>query len=94
MRENFIYLFLPDKQRGFGFVEFEDDADAKQAIENMDGSELCGRIITVTLAKKIRSGDQRIEQLNEIPGEFFLVVFKLNLEWAAQLLADRTALKT
>lgn len=37
--------------RGFGYVEFEDAADAKEAINNMDQSELYGRVIKVALAK-------------------------------------------
>ncbi|GMG14109.1 unnamed protein product [Aspergillus oryzae] len=32
-------------QRGFGYVEFEVPEDAKEAIDNMDGSELYGRTI-------------------------------------------------
>ena len=40
-----------DLHRGFGYVEFEDAADAKEAIDNMDQSELYGRVIKVALAK-------------------------------------------
>lgn len=40
--------------RGFGYVEFEDAADAKEAIDNMDQSELYGRVIKVALAKPDR----------------------------------------
>ncbi|RVX75873.1 hypothetical protein B0A52_00230 [Exophiala mesophila] len=37
--------------RGFGYVEFEDPQDAKEAIDNMDQSELYGRVIKVAMAK-------------------------------------------
>lgn len=37
--------------RGFGYVEFEEAADAKEAIDNMDQSELYGRVIKVGMAK-------------------------------------------
>ncbi|RDW75582.1 hypothetical protein BP5796_06403 [Coleophoma crateriformis] len=37
--------------RGFGYVEFEDPEDTKDAIENMDQSELFGRVIKVSTAK-------------------------------------------
>lgn len=37
--------------RGFGYVEFEDPADAKDAIDNMDQAELFGRVIKVSAAK-------------------------------------------
>lgn len=40
--------------RGFGYVEFEDAADAKEAINNMDQSELYGRVIKVAMAKPDR----------------------------------------
>lgn len=38
------------KHKGFGFVEFEDPDDAKEAIENMHESELYGRVIRCNLA--------------------------------------------
>lgn len=41
----------PDPHRGFGYIEFEVPSDAKEAIANMDQSELFGRIIKVAAAK-------------------------------------------
>lgn len=43
-----------DLHRGFGYVEFEEAADAQEAINNMDQSELYGRVIKVSLAKPDR----------------------------------------
>lgn len=40
-----------DLHRGFGYVEFEEAGDAKEAIDNMDQSELFGRVIKVAAAK-------------------------------------------
>ncbi|KAF2190781.1 putative peptidyl prolyl cis-trans isomerase cyclophilin [Zopfia rhizophila CBS 207.26] len=40
-----------DPHRGFGYVEFEHATDAKEAIDNMDQSELYGRVIKVAAAK-------------------------------------------
>jgi len=40
-----------DPHRGFAYVEFEDPEDAKEAIDNMDQSELFGRVIKVSAAK-------------------------------------------
>lgn len=40
-----------DLHRGFGYVEFEEAVDAKEAIDNMDQSELFGRVIKVSMAK-------------------------------------------
>ncbi|KAG8626968.1 hypothetical protein KVT40_005913 [Elsinoe batatas] len=41
-----------DPHRGFGYVEFESTEDAKEAIDNMDQSELFGRTIRVNVAKE------------------------------------------
>ncbi len=35
------------RSRGFGFVKFEDDAKAAEAIEALNGKEIDGRPITV-----------------------------------------------
>ena len=40
-----------DPHRGFGYVEFELAMDAIEAIDNMDQSELYGRVIKVAPAK-------------------------------------------
>ncbi|KAG8531092.1 uncharacterized protein KY384_004449 [Bacidia gigantensis] len=40
-----------DPHRGFGYIEFESPADAKEAIYNMDQSEIFGRVIKVAQAK-------------------------------------------
>ena len=47
-----------DLHRGFGYVEFELPQDAKEAIDNMDGSELYGRIIKVAAAKPQKDGNE------------------------------------
>jgi len=39
------------RSRGFGFVEYEDDAEADRAIKEGDGKELDGRNITVSEAQ-------------------------------------------
>mmetsp|Transcript_24629 Transcript_24629/g.30287 ORF Transcript_24629/g.30287 Transcript_24629/m.30287 type:complete len:144 (-) Transcript_24629:397-828(-) len=36
--------------KGFAFVEYQDADDAAEAIYNMDGAELCGRVLNVNLA--------------------------------------------
>lgn len=40
------------KSKGYGFIEMESDADAKLAIENLDGSSLDGREIVVQESNK------------------------------------------
>jgi len=39
------------QSKGFGFVEFDDDAAAKAAIAGLDGQELDGRVIAVNEAR-------------------------------------------
>ncbi len=46
-----------DLHRGFGYVEFEDAEDAKEAISNMDQSELFGKVIKVAMAKPERKDE-------------------------------------
>jgi RNA recognition motif-containing protein len=40
--------------RGFAFVEYEEEEDAAAAMENMDGSELAGRVLKVNQAKPLK----------------------------------------
>ncbi|MFV0485437.1 MAG: RNA recognition motif domain-containing protein [Candidatus Saccharimonadales bacterium] len=39
------------RSKGYGFVEFMDEANNQKAIDELDGKMLDGRRITVTLAK-------------------------------------------
>jgi RNA recognition motif-containing protein len=39
------------RSKGFGFVEFENDADNQKAVDQLDGKELDGRTINVSLAR-------------------------------------------
>ena len=47
-----------DPHRGFGYVEFEILTDAKEAIDNMDQSELFGRVIKVAAAKPQKESNE------------------------------------
>jgi cold-inducible RNA-binding protein len=39
------------RSRGFGFVEMENDAEAQEAIKSLNGSQIEGRSIVVSVAK-------------------------------------------
>lgn len=39
------------QSKGFGFVEMEDDAQAQKAIEEMNGKDVGGRSIAVSVAR-------------------------------------------
>jgi len=45
------FIILPDKTRGFGFVEYDLEEDAAAALDNMDGAELYGRVLRCNIAK-------------------------------------------
>lgn len=47
-----------ESHRGFGYVEFEDPADAKEAIENMDQAELFGKVIRVSMSKPQKNASE------------------------------------
>lgn len=42
------------RSKGFGFVELEDDAKAKEAIEKMNGAEIEGRNAIVSEARPMK----------------------------------------
>lgn len=46
------------RSRGFGFVEYEDDAEADRAVKEGDGKELDGRNITVSEARAKSDSDR------------------------------------
>ena len=39
------------RSKGFGFVEFEDEANNQKAIDDLNGKELDGRAIAVSIAR-------------------------------------------
>ena len=48
---NVISDRMSGRSKGFGFVEFEDDAAADKAIEGLNGKEVEGRALTVNEAR-------------------------------------------
>ncbi|CAJ0551741.1 Ff.00g057200.m01.CDS01 [Fusarium sp. VM40] len=46
-----------ESHRGFAYVEYEDAADAKEAIDNMDQSEFFGKVLKVSQAKAPKSAE-------------------------------------
>ena len=43
--------YAKGKNKGFAFIEFHDADDATEAIYNMDGAELLGKVLNVCLAQ-------------------------------------------
>lgn len=46
------------RSKGFGFVEMENDSEAQNAIDDLDGTEMDGRTIKVNKAKPKPSGNR------------------------------------
>ncbi len=46
------------RSKGFGFVEMENESEAQQAIDELDGNEMNGRAIKVNKAKPKPSGNR------------------------------------
>ena len=44
------------RSRGFGFVEMQDDAAAKQAMQELEGKEIEGRSLSVSVARQKEEG--------------------------------------
>lgn len=49
-----------DPHRGFAHVEFTLPEDAREAIDNMDQSELYGRVIKVNQAKPMKEAGEKL----------------------------------
>jgi RNA recognition motif-containing protein len=47
------------RSRGFGFVEMDSSTDANQAISKLNGKEIEGRFISVTIAREKESRSDR-----------------------------------
>ena len=50
--------YKENKNRGFAFVEFVLPEDAGDALENMDGSELYGKVLHVSIAKALPKAEK------------------------------------
>jgi RNA recognition motif-containing protein len=47
------------RSKGFGFVEFEDEANNSKAVDQLNGQELDGRAITISIARPREDRPQR-----------------------------------
>jgi len=58
---------LSGKSRGFGFVTYKNEADAKQALANLDGLEIAGRAMKVGVVTDSQGGeaDNTLGELDE-----------------------------
>ncbi|EGD77349.1 Rsf1 [Salpingoeca rosetta] len=49
-------VWVARKPPGFAFIEFENDMDARDAVRELDGRELCGNRVRVEIARGGRRG--------------------------------------
>lgn len=54
----FDVLNLMELYRGFVYVEYEDEVDVKEVIDNMDQLEFFGKVIKCLLVKVLKSVDE------------------------------------
>ncbi|KAF5945451.1 hypothetical protein HYC85_015679 [Camellia sinensis] len=76
------------KHRSFGFVTFLEKEDASAAMDNMDGAELYGRVLTVNYAlpERIKGGEQgwaaqpkKQDRGSEFETRFVVLISKLGI---------------
>ncbi len=71
-----------DPHRGFGYVEFEEATDAKEAIDNMDQSELYGRVIKVAAAKPQKEQNEGLGSKTavweQVCSDFFTILVRID----------------
>ena len=52
-----VYLprdYHTQRPRGFGFIEFQNFSEAKEALEQLDGSEIMGSVVKIVFAREGR----------------------------------------
>lgn len=67
-----------EQHRGFGYVEFETAADALDAIDNMDRSELYGSVVKVAAAKPQKNANEGLGSKTAIWEQVRLVLLLYN----------------
>jgi RNA recognition motif-containing protein len=58
---------MTGRSKGFGFVEFQNDADADRAIEMFNGQDFGGRTITVNEARPLEERPRNNFRGNDRP---------------------------
>lgn len=63
-----------EPHKGFAYVEFEDSADAGEAINNMDQAEFFGRTIKVSQAKAPKSAQEGLGSKTAVWEQVSLII--------------------
>lgn len=64
-----------EPHKGFAYVEYEDSADAKEAIDNMDQAEFFGKVLKVSQAKAPKSADEGLGSKTAIWEQVSFTIF-------------------
>lgn len=56
-------IFQCSEQRGFAFIEFENKSEAEEAIQHLDHQNVCGSIVTVSIAKNNRKSSEEMRRI-------------------------------
>lgn len=91
-----------EPHRGFAYIKFEEEADASEAVDNMDRSELYGRILKVAAAKPQRENNEGLNSKTAIwhqvrPFPFSLrlnlLIFHRRVTWPSTPSHKRTVMR-
>lgn len=77
-----------DPHRGFGYVEFSLSEDAREAIDNMDQSELFGRVIKCNQAKPQKDVNEGLGSRTAIWEQVSLTIFHCDKWLLGMAVAD------
>ena len=80
------------KNRGYAYIQFKYESDARRAIDELDGVTLNGSRITCVLYTKNSQNQPLFVDRNKIMNEVFTNVFICNLPDSVQTLADLVSL--
>lgn len=56
-------VFHCSQQRGFAFIEFENKSEAEEAINHLDHQNVCGSIVSVSIAKNNRKSSEEMRRI-------------------------------
>ena len=71
-----------EAHKGFAYVEFDDAADAKEAIDNMDQAEFFGRTVRVSQAKAPKSAQEGLGSKTAVWEQVCIYFLQFNLCYA------------
>lgn len=57
--------FHTKRARGFAFIEFINDSDAQKALKSLDGTQIGGREVSISMAQQQRKSPDEMRKRDE-----------------------------